>query len=150
MSLRRITLAALLLPLAAEAATCIISVPALSFGTYSLSEAMPNDADSMIGLTCTGSEGEIIPYTLSAGTGSSGSYVARGFSGQPLEYNLYVNSERSIVWGDGTDTTMSFSGTLTVSGGTSSTAHTVYGRIPAQQDTEPGEVADQVKLTLDF
>jgi len=61
-----------------------------------------------------------------------------------LTYNLYTDSLRSIIWGDGTSGTM-----LVGTTGTSAT-YAVYGRIPAAQDLPAGSYNDSITVTLTF
>jgi spore coat protein U-like protein len=66
--------------------------------------------------------------------------------GYILDYNLYTDPNRMVVWGDG------ISG-VTVSGsGTGSTVdHPVYGRIPGgQTGAYIGSYSDTITVTLSF
>jgi spore coat protein U-like protein len=84
-------------------------------------------------------------YSVGLSTGN-GSYSQRRLSSgsATLDYNLYTDASRSIVWGDGT------SGSSTVGGNGESVDHTVYGRIPAQQNVTAGNYGDTVIVTVTF
>jgi len=61
-----------------------------------------------------------------------------------MTYNLYSDSLRSIIWGDGT------SGTMLVSTSGTSATYAVYGRIPAAQNLPAGSYNDSIAVTLTF
>ena len=64
-----------------------------------------------------------------------------------LSYNLYTDSARTSVWGDGTGSTNTIGGTGT--GG--SQAVTVYGRVSLGQTGVPaGSYADTVAVTITY
>jgi spore coat protein U-like protein len=65
-------------------------------------------------------------------------------AGNLLSYNLYLDPTRLTIWGDGSATTGTVSGT----GITGS--YTVYGRIPARQNAVVGIYADIVTVTVAF
>lgn len=65
-----------------------------------------------------------------------------------LRYNLYLDSSRTTVWGDGTG------GTRVYSDRAQPNNHTVtvpvFGRIYGAQDVGAGSYADSLIVTLDF
>jgi spore coat protein U-like protein len=67
-------------------------------------------------------------------------------SGERLNYDLYFNSTRTQIWGDGTAGTVVWS-TGFLSG---TRSHTVYGRIPALQNVTIGAYTDTVIVTAIF
>ncbi|WP_407809904.1 spore coat protein U domain-containing protein, partial [Staphylococcus aureus] len=87
-----------------------------------------------------------IDVTLSPGI--SGAALARQLrqSGHQLNYNLYTDNARTIVWGDGTGGTSKVStplnGLLSFS-----VSVPVYGRIPARQWVAAGPYSDSVVVT---
>ena len=64
-----------------------------------------------------------------------------------LNYILYTNSGRTIVWGSGAGGT----GSLTGTGNGASQAVTIYGRVTAGQASAPaGSYADTVTVTITY
>lgn len=129
----------------------------LTFGSEAASQLVDSNTTFTIGcnqvlapLTC------LLPlftssYTLTISAGSSGSALARrmtGSNGGPaLNYNLYTTSGHTVVWGDGT-TGSSVPSSIT---GCGTRNHTIYGRIPAGQNTvKPGSFSDALVLTVTF
>jgi spore coat protein U-like protein len=89
--------------------------------------------------------GTLYTVALSAG---SGSYASRALRSGPnvLNYNLYVDFPRLLIWGDGTPATNLVNGI-----GTGATLHhTVYGRVPAGQNAAVGTYSDSIIVTVNF
>lgn len=122
---------------------CEIDVLPLQFGAINPLHASATDSATSLTVTC-----EIATsYTvaLDNGGGSVADRRMQSASGV-LAYNLYTDASRNLIWGDGT------AGTLTVAGsddGTSAT-HTIYARVPAQPQAEPGAYADAIVVTVSF
>lgn len=129
----------------------------LTFGGETASVEVDSQASLSIGcnqvlapLTC------LLPlftsnYTLTISAGGGASPLTRrmtGSNGGPaLSYNLYTTAGRTVVWGDGAAGT-SVPGSIT---GCGTRSHTVYGRIPAAQNTvRPGAFSDALVLTVTF
>lgn len=144
----------LMLPARAEACTlcsCTTSTSSLAFGTYSPVSASPTDASALVSIDCTGVVSLFGVVEVRASAGSSGSALNRTMarSGSTLRYNLYANSARTLILGDGsggTSTlTSSLNGLLFFS-----TTVPVYGRIPAQQWVQSGTYSDTVVITVTY
>jgi len=142
--------AALIAPTAARAA-CTVSSAGVAFGAYDPLSGTPDDSIGTVSSTCTildpAPEVEI-------GAGNSGTFTTRRMSngGSNLNYNLYTNAGRTIVWGNGSGGT----GTVTMSGGTPvlffwrTYSATIYGRIPAGQNVTAGSYADTLIIQVNF
>ena len=147
---------AFLLPATAQAATCTVSATAISFGTYIPSTASPTDRTGTVTVTCSAVL-QTVNYTiaLNQGLNSGGSFANRRMkSGTSfLSYQIYNNSTRTTVWGDGTGGTTTVSGSFncTVSCTNAKQSKTAYGRLPALQWTAaPGVHSDTITVTITF
>jgi spore coat protein U-like protein len=68
-----------------------------------------------------------------------------------LTYNVYSNSARTQIWGNGTNSTFTITGGFTLNNNTTrSRNHTLYGRIPPLQDITAGTYNDTLVTTLTF
>lgn len=164
LAIRPQLLLALLLPALAQAGTtgnsfqaqatvvssCQISGTTLNFGNTidALVSATPLDAYSTLSVVCTNTT----PYTvaLNAGTNAGGAsnFGARKMKSgsNTLSYQLYLDSGRSTVWGDGTASSSTSSGN-----GTGSTQTlTIYGRLPSLANVIPGSYTDTVTVTVSY
>lgn len=156
-----------LLPLGAHAQVlcgtpvCTVATGGLSFGAgYDPFSVLPDDsATATVTVECTASaliQACTVPYEVSLDPGGAASYSPREMSqgASSLQYNIYTDPTRLLIWGDGIA-----SGTLTVSGilnfpllfgGTRSADHQAYGRIFAGQVVDSGSYTDSVTVTVSY
>ena len=138
----------------ARAESCTISTSAVAFGTYDPLSPAPLDTTSTIQVTCTSNTPPKVTYDVKLDTGQSGSYNPRAMAGGPsqLNYNLYTNSSRTNIWGDGTGGTnfISANYNLTPPGSTQTDSYTAYGRIFAGQTVSVGSYLDTITATVTF
>ena len=146
MSRHALPLVALLLamPGAARAectqCTCTLEASALNFGPYDA--RLPQTTSvADVRVTCEGDNG----YVLKLGSGQSGTPLQRRMrSGtSALDYNLFKDPGRSLIWGDG-------SAGQTGVNGTGSGTYSVYGAIPGGQTPLVGTYNDQLVLTIEY
>jgi spore coat protein U-like protein len=125
----------------AQSTTCSTSTSGLVFGTYDPFASAPLDSTASVSVTCSASTSYTI--ALSAGQGSfSGRTMSNG--AHLLAYNLFTDSLRTTVWGDGSGSTM------TVKGSGTSASYPIYGRVTALQNAYVGAYMDTVIITVSF
>ncbi|MBH1971769.1 spore coat protein U domain-containing protein [Moraxellaceae bacterium AER2_44_116] len=123
-------------------AACTVVVQPVLFGNYDVFDTVDLDSTGLVEVTCD-SVADSYSIALSAGMGSySQRKMMQGI--YALNYNLYTNSGRTTVWGDGT------AGTSVVNGGGLLTSFSLYGRVTAQQSARVGAYSDNLVLTLTF
>lgn len=124
---------------------CVLSATNHDFGVYTPSSLADNiNGTNILTATCT----LAVPYTLGLdiGIGDGATAAARKMTRvggtETLEYSLYQTVDRLLVLSD----------VLTLSGvGTGlATDHTVFGKIPANQNVPAGNYADTVTATITF
>jgi spore coat protein U-like protein len=123
------------------AALCVVSAQGVAFGAYDTLSGALVDGVGNVAVDCA----PAAAYTISLSPGT-GSYAARIMASGPyrLGYNLFTDASRTTIWGDGTGTTATVSGSGTV------VNHTVYGRIPGAQNVNVGSYSDTITVTLVF
>jgi spore coat protein U-like protein len=142
----------------AAAVTCSVSSAGLAFGGYDVFAAGATNGNATVNVVCTqdvtdrGAD-KIQPYVISLSTGSSLSFVQRTMkngTADALGYNIYTSNAYSVVWGDGTGSTGTQSGTAVINNGhpTATGSFTAYGRIPALQDVAVGPYNDTITMTI--
>jgi spore coat protein U-like protein len=137
---------ALLLPFAASA-VCTITSSAVNFGTYDIFSSTPLDTTGQVAYRCGGSDRNI---TITLDTGGASSFNPRRMLNgtQTLNYNLYLDAARTIIWGDGTG------GTQTYFIGNPPNNQNVmipmYGRVPTGQGVGPGTYSNTITVTINF
>ncbi len=141
----------LLAPVAAEAA-CTVSATGVVFGAYNPNVGTPANATGTVSLSCTAGSSSSGAYTIGLSMGGGASYSTRRLSTglSTLSYQLYQDSAHTIIWGDGTGSSVIFNGNdgLPNSGGTNNLS--IYGQIPARQGVTPGVYTDVIVVTVTY
>jgi spore coat protein U-like protein len=134
-------------------AACSVSATAVSFGSYDPLSPLNTDATGTVTVTCSGLLNVLVSYEVLLSRGGAGSYTPRRMAsgGNTLDYNLYTNITRSTIWGDNTGGSSRVTGSMLVQLLVpTSNLHTVYGRIPAQQNVAAGLYADTITVTVNY
>ncbi|GGI20810.1 hypothetical protein GCM10008066_25890 [Oxalicibacterium faecigallinarum] len=109
---------------------------------------MPLDSTSTLTVTCSNTT----PYTvaLSAGSNAGGAtnFTSRAIKNgsSTLGYQLYTDSSRTTVWGNGTSSSSTVPGT----GSGSNQTLSIYGRLPSLTGAVPGNYTDTVTVTITY
>jgi spore coat protein U-like protein len=149
----------LLLAVAAPAAgvvSCGVSATGIGFGTYNVFAAGPMTSTTTVSVTCTLLSGAAttVNYDIALSPGLSNTFVQRTMKNgaNALGYNLYSNSARTTVWGDGTGGAPTVSGSfkLKASARTLTDNVTAYGSVPALQDVAVGAYSDSITVTVSY
>ena len=143
--------------LSAPSRGCTIAAQPLSFGSYDTMGTAPRDAQGRVSYRCSNRSGGgrdrdrggkwLAEISLSRG--QSGSYQ-RHLQGprDRLRYNVFLDPQRQIVWGDGTGGTQVL--TEHAKPNNKEVVIPVYGRVGAAQDVRAGRYTDSLVVTIDF
>ena len=131
----------------AEAANCTVSSTSVSFGTYNVFNATPNDSTGSVTLNCTGGAKSV---AIGISRGGSSTFLPRRMAkgGEPLVYNLFLDAARTVVWGDGSPGTQYQ--VVDDPRNRSDVTMTIFGRMPPAQDVSAGTYADTVMVTVNY
>lgn len=138
---------ALVVVATAEAA-CTISTTPVSFGTYNVFAASPDDATGQITYRCTAPRPPLVRIQLDKGGAPTFNPRQMRRSSETLNYNLYLDSTRSTIWGDGTGGTQDY--TQANPQANRNINVNIFGRIPAGQDVSAGSYTATVVATIFF
>jgi spore coat protein U-like protein len=131
------------------AATCsILNTSGVAFGAYDTFSTMPVDSTGLVSFRCTGvAQGDMLSIEL--GRGGTGTFLPRAmiYGRWRLEYNLFLDAARTVVWGDGTSGTSVYS-VHTVEG--QSVSVPIFGRALPRQNVAPGVYNDLIVLTMNY
>lgn len=132
--------------------TCTVSATGHNFGIYDAIQRTAVTSNSTVSVRCVSYAFRVrVSYDISLSTGSSGSYNQRRMTsgGNTLGYNLYTNSSRTTVWGDGTGGTQTVTDDYTLGFLFPVTRnYTVYGRIDGGQNVAGGFYGDIITVTV--
>ncbi|VVD66963.1 secreted pili protein involved in motility and biofilm formation [Pandoraea morbifera] len=123
---------------------CTIAATNITFDSQSTLTSDVSGSGQLT-LQCTNNDA----YRVALSGGLSGSVSARrmtGATGASVDYQLYLDSARTTIWGDGT------SGTSTLTGIGSGLIQfiPIYARVPSQSTPLPGVYTDTVTATIQF
>ena len=135
--------------------TCQTVTTNVAFGSYSPLAYGNTVSTGSISVSCGGVAGLLIPYSVSFSAGGGGSFSGRRMSSgaNTLAYNLYVDPAYTTIWGDGTASSQTVAGSVTLDllGLMTPQVLWVYGQIPARQLTAvPGIYSDTINVTLTY
>ena len=129
---------------------CTVSASILSFGTTinPTVTSVPVDATSTLSVICTATTPYTIALDAGVNAGGAANFTARAIKSgvNAIGYQLYTTTGRNTVWGDGTASTSTDSGT----GNGLVQSVTVYGRLPALTGAIPGVYTDTVTVTITY
>ncbi len=133
---------------ASAQAVCNVSTSPVTFGSYDVFSSSPIDAEGSISVSCNESPSPTVVVAVGT-SANSGSFAPRKMklsSGSDmLEYNLYIDTSRSQIWGDGTGSTFTQSNRVKKN---RPETLPVYGRIPPLQDVSAGQYNETVTVTI--
>ena len=130
-------------------ADCNISATNINFGVIGVSTlSSPVTSTGTVTATCTNNTNYVL--SMNAGLGSGATVALRKMTrtsgGQTLTYRLYSDSNRTQMWGDGSNST----GTVAVTGNGNVQTRTVYGSIPVQVTPQVGNYSDTITVTVTY
>ncbi len=131
----------------ADAGSCsFTSVVGVGFGSYNVFSIAPLDSTGSVTYACTG----VASVSIELGKGGAPSFLPRRMLGPsgPLTYNLYTSAAHTVVWGDGTAGTSTYS--LASPPDRTGVTVTIYGEIRARQNVHEGVYADTITVTMNF
>ncbi len=133
-------------------AQCSVTASGVSFGTYSMFDSSDKDSSGNVTVSCTVLLALFMTIHTELSVGNSGSYSTRQLrSGvRSLNYNLYTDTARQIIWGNGSGGTSRRTYSAFLSIGTTNIPYTVYGRIPRFQSSPSGTYTDSIVVTVIF
>lgn len=127
---------------ASALAVCSVQVQGVSFGTIDVMRR--TESTGSVRVSCTQPVGFLVEITGSVANGQRRMSAAGSGS---LRYELYADAAHAHVWGDGQSIG---SPVGSASDGKTAQSFTVYGVIPSQPGTLPGEYLDAPLVTLTF
>ncbi|MGA7964950.1 MAG: spore coat U domain-containing protein [Gammaproteobacteria bacterium] len=132
---------------------CNVTATNLAFGSYNVLDTAVLNGTSTVAVNCTKDTPFTVALDAGGNAGGATNFSARAMSNGAttpslLDYQLYTNSAGSTVWGNGTQSSSTMSGTGTGPG--SPVNETVYGQIPAGQNVPAGSYTDTVNVTVSY
>lgn len=131
----------------AGAGVCSIdTVTGVSFASYNVFDAAPVVAAGSITYQCTGVQPADRVVIELAGVSDASTPRTMSAGVHSLDYQLYLDAARTIVWGTGAGGTATYGPVLPAE--STPTVIPIYGRIPARQDVGAGSYSATVLVIL--
>jgi spore coat protein U domain-containing protein, fimbrial subunit CupE1/2/3/6 len=136
---------------ASATAVCSVSSTGTAFGSYDTVSATTKDTVGTISVTCSGSVGDAVNYSiaLSPGDGALASRTMEATSTN-LNYNLFIDGAHTVIWGDGTSGTATVSDNYTLTAASITRQYFVYGEIPGQNGPTAATYMDTLVITVTY
>jgi spore coat protein U-like protein len=132
----------------ADAGCTVSGGGSVAFGTYNVFTASADDSTGQFSWRCDFFTFPSVRITLTHGTGSTTFRPRRMTSAtDSIEYNLFLDTARTNIWGDESEGTAAYYGRYKGSG---NMQVYIYGRIPASQDVSVGTYSDTVTVVINF
>jgi spore coat protein U-like protein len=150
-----LVLSALLLHLEADTAmgSCTVSATSMGFGSYDVFLSTASDSAGTVTVNCMSN---VVRARITAGPSqASGTFNPRQMKREGgtdlLNYNVFTDAARSVIFGDGTGGTS----VLTIRRPTGKPAPwtqfiNIYGRIFPGQDVSVGSYSDSFTITIEW
>lgn len=122
-------------------AACSVDAEPVAFGTIDVTR--PSTGTGTILVRCDAEAS----FEVGISTDGGSSRRMEGPGGARLDYQLYTDASRSTPWSDGEAGGALRRGS---NDGNGPTRLTIYGVVPAQPGTAPGEYRDSLAVTLMF
>ncbi|MFL9926023.1 spore coat U domain-containing protein [Herbaspirillum lusitanum] len=132
---------------------CSVSSTGVNFGTYDPKSSANVDVTGTVTVTCQATVSLGILYTVKLSAGSSGAFSQRKMlnGAATLNYQVYTNSARTTVWGDGSSsTTYPTDGYLLQVLTPVTNTYTAYGRLTGSQNVIAGSYIDTLTVLVTY
>ena len=128
-------------------AVCSLTTTSISFGNYDVFSTAALDTNGSIVFRCGSGDHNI---SVSFNQGGASSFNPRWMlkGSEVLNYNLYLDAARTVVWGDGTAGTQTY--IIRNPPNNQDVTVPVYGRVPSGQSVSKGAYSDTITVTINF
>jgi len=129
-------------------AVCTVSTAPVDFGSYNVLLSAATDTESSITVDCNETPPPDVTISIGPSTNSGGfdpRQMKLSGGNEFINYNLYTDSGRTQIWGDGTGSTFTLTNKVFKK---ATWIATVYGRIPSGQNILPGSYNETLTVTI--
>ena len=129
--------------------SCTVAGTTLNFGSNidPIAATVPLDSTSTLTVACSNTTPYTVALSAGANAGGATNFTSRAIKNgtSTLGYQLYTDSARTTVWGNGTS-----SSTVPGTGSGSNQSLSIYGRLPSLTGAIPGSYTDTVTVTITY
>jgi spore coat protein U-like protein len=127
---------------------CSLTATSVVFGAYDIFSTAPLDTLGQVIFRCSNNDHNV---SISLDKGGASTFIPRRLvnGSNLLDYNLYLDAARTVIWGDGTGGTQNFL-IANPQPNNRDISVPVYGRIPAGQGPSVGDYSNTITMTINF
>lgn len=133
---------------------CSVTATDVAFGAYDGLAQLQVDSTGDVEVSCgTDTIGDVMSYEIELSGSNKGTKPRemKESGNNILEYNLYTDPSRTLIWGDGKGSTVMVTDSYTFTVLCCVTRnYTIYGRLFSGQNVEPGSFSDSITVKVDF
>ena len=131
---------------------CTPTVTSVAFGSYNPFNPSAKNTVGTLSIYCQGGPKAVFDIKLSLGTIPTNSTRKMQNTIADLDYNLYLDSALTQVFGDGTNGTVFISDIMDIPNDKTGRTFTysLYGRVPPQQNRPAGAYIDTLTATVNY
>ena len=133
---------------ATVASTCIVGTSTLAFGSTTSAAILTGNIDAVGSVTINCTNGSVYSIALDPGAGASATIASRKLTSGTnlLNYTVYTEAARTILWGDGTASSTMVGGT----GNGQVQTVSAYGRIFSGQNAPAASYTDTIAVSVSY
>lgn len=134
--------------------TCDVIAQATALDYNPLSASPKKVSSGEVAVHCSANIAVLFSYSVKLSRGGGPNYASRRmvYGANQLNYQAYLDSDRTTVWGDGTGATgiVTNAYLLSISLGSRTDHFPVYVTVPARQNVLHGDYEDTITVTLEY
>jgi spore coat protein U-like protein len=128
---------------------CGVSTTPVNFINYDVFSLSPAYSTGVVVVSCNSPDQHPLPVTISINSGGSGTFNPRQMRAATgtdrLNYYLFTNASRTVIWGDGTGGTSTVTNMVTRNVPWNAT---IFGILPQRQNISAGNYSDTLLVTV--
>jgi spore coat protein U-like protein len=129
-------------------AACSLTSTSIAFGSYDIFSPSSLDTLGQVIFRCGNNDHDV---SISLDKGGAPTFNPRRMlnGASTLNYNLYLDAARTVIWGDGSSGTQNFF-VRNPQPNNRDISVPIYGRVPAGQGASVGNYSNTVTVTINF
>jgi spore coat protein U-like protein len=138
-------------PVNGNAFHCSVASTSVSFTNYDVFSSAPSYSTGTVSVSCNNPNTKPMPVTIDISSGNSRTFNPRQMKAavgtDHLNYYLFTDPSRTVIWGDGTGETSTVTNTVSKS---SPWNASIYGTLPQRQNVSAGSYYDAIVVTVSW
>ena len=130
---------------------CGVTTTPVNFINYDVFSLSPTYSTGLVAVSCNNPGQQPLTVTISINSGGSGTFNPRQMKAMTgtdrLNYYLFTDASRTVIWGDGTGGTSTVTNMVTRNAPWNAT---IFGMLPPRQNIRAGSYSDTLLVTVNW